>query len=258
MVATTSNDAHSANGYVWREWRRQTRFLESARLAFARERQLWHSLSLADPGKVELTAPAGPGKYSVALADHLAAIDDEEALYSSVLVQAYAFTESVACDHLGVDSRESGGIEDWGLRLLQDAGFDWTKPDGGLAGAVEVAVVRSAFAHGTRVIDVQAERRLLAAGMTTRPASSPVHLPYDDLRKYRMRLRPPAFQQHRSEAPRQPSPLRRSPPLRLDTEGNHYRTVRREQHESANLPVGQQLRTQPRPAPMVTTAALRT
>ena len=33
---------------VWTEWAELTRFMESARMAFARERNLWHSLEITD------------------------------------------------------------------------------------------------------------------------------------------------------------------------------------------------------------------
>ena len=60
---------------------------------------------------------------------------------------------------------------------------------GGLAGAVEVAVVRNAFAHGSRSIDVQAQARLLKAGAPTRPVGSTMTLTYDELHEFRTRLK---------------------------------------------------------------------
>ena len=65
---------------------------------------------------------------------------------------------------------------------------DWSEVKGGLAGAVEVAVVRNAFAHGSRTIDPPARARLLAAGARTRPVGSVVTLPYSQLREFRARL----------------------------------------------------------------------
>jgi hypothetical protein len=84
-----------------------------------------------------------------------------------------------------LDSRSLSGIEDWGGRLLRAAGNDWTDVKGGLAGAVEVAVVRNAFAHGSRVIDAAAAARLFAAGGKTRKPGSRVGLSYQQLRGYR-------------------------------------------------------------------------
>jgi hypothetical protein len=62
-----------------------------------------------------------------------------------------------------VDARDLRGIEDWGGRLLGRTNQSWDSVHHGLAGAVEVAVVRNAYAHGTRQIDVAAETRLRKA-----------------------------------------------------------------------------------------------
>jgi hypothetical protein len=58
----------------------------------------------------------------------------------------------------------------------------------GKAGAVELAVVRNAFAHGSRSIDANAEQRLRAVGITSRHAGSVVSLTYSDVREFRARL----------------------------------------------------------------------
>lgn len=56
---------------VWDEWGRITRFLEGARLAFARESDLWTSLQIKDP--VKLSVSTGQGTYEVKVGDHLEA-----------------------------------------------------------------------------------------------------------------------------------------------------------------------------------------
>ena len=169
----------------WEEWGRLTRFLESARLAFARERNLWASLGIDEQVRIS----AADGGYNVAVHKHIDAIDDEETLYGSVLVHSYALAESAVATRLAIDPRSLGGIEDWGTRLLSTNDRDWSEVAGGLAGAVEVAVVRNAFAHGSRTIDPSARARLLTAGARTRPAGSMVTLPYAQLREFRERLR---------------------------------------------------------------------
>ena len=174
---------------VWAEWGTLTRFLESARVAFARERNLWHSLELADPEVVTITTTTGVRRYKVSLRNHLAAIDDEVTLYASVLIHTYALAEDVACRHVGIGSRVAGGIESWGQRLLDARGRNWSGVLDGEAGAVEVAVVRNAFAHGTRMIDASAEARLATAGSSPRTAGDSVTLTYEELRVYRDRLR---------------------------------------------------------------------
>ena len=174
---------------VWTEWGALTRFLESARVAFARERNLWHSLELADPEAVQITTTTGVRRYEVALSNHLAAVDDEVTLYASVLIHTFALAEAAATKKLGIDSRAAGGIESWGKRLLDSSNRDWAGVFEGEAGAVEVAVVRNAFAHGTRTIDSAAETRLATAGASPRAAGDAVNLTYEELRVYRDRLR---------------------------------------------------------------------
>jgi hypothetical protein len=170
------------------EWARLTRFLESARLAFARERSLWESLRVEDPKGVRIAAAAHEGNYNVELKKHLDAIDDAETLHGSVLVHFYAIAEHAAAGRLGTSSRSFQGIEDWGARLLKLGGSDWSAVKGGLAGAVEVAVVRNAFAHGSRTIDAAGAARLFTAGAATRPEGARVTLPYPQLRQFRGRL----------------------------------------------------------------------
>lgn len=174
---------------VWTEWGSLTRFLESARLAFARERSLWGSLEITDLDAVTITSTTGRRRYEVSLRKHVAAVDDEVTLYASVLIHSYALTESAACQRLGLDSRAAGGIESWGHRFLGANGREWTHVSDGMAGAVEVAVVRNAFAHGARSIDVRGAQRLGAAGSPKRCVGDAVSLAYDELCTYRGRLR---------------------------------------------------------------------
>ena len=170
------------------EWGRLTRFLESARLAFARERNMWASLGIDEPEHVRISAPADQGRYKVALKQHIDAVNDAETLHGTVLVHTYALAESAAAERLAMDARSFGGIEDSGARLLTASSRSWSEVNGGLAGAVEVAVVRNAFAHGSREIDSAAETQLLAAGASPRQAGSRVTLTYTDLREFRARL----------------------------------------------------------------------
>lgn len=59
--------ATEADVQLWREWGRLTRFLESARLAFARERGFLGSIEFARPDRVGLAPPVQGGDYTVAL-----------------------------------------------------------------------------------------------------------------------------------------------------------------------------------------------
>jgi hypothetical protein len=175
-----------AAGSPYDEWGRLTRFLESARLALARERELWTSSGIEHPEQVRISAPQG--HYSVALHKHIEAVDDAETLHGFVLVHSYALAEAAVAERLTMNPRSLGGIEDWGARLLASNDRDWTQVKDGLAGAVEAAVARNAFAHGTRTIDGAARARLLAAGAKARPVGTVVTLTYDELRQLRTRL----------------------------------------------------------------------
>lgn len=143
-------------GSPWDEWDRLTRFLESARIAFARERDYWASTRIEGAAQGRISAPEG--HYKVSPRRHIDAINDAETLHGSVLVHSYALAESAAAEKLE-DPRSFGGIEDWGARLLDANGRDWNDVKDGLAGAVEVAVTRNAFAHGSRTIDALARGR---------------------------------------------------------------------------------------------------
>jgi hypothetical protein len=147
------------------------------------------TLDIADLNDVVLQVAVSDGQYKITVGEHLDAIRDEEMLYASVLIHSYALAESIACDVLGQSPTAAGGIESWGERLLLANGKTWAAVKDGLAGAVEVAVVRNAFAHGTRRIEARMVKRLNKAGSPPRADGSSVSLTYEELRVYRARLR---------------------------------------------------------------------
>jgi hypothetical protein len=162
---------------------------ESARLAFAREHNLWTSLELRSAKAVKVSAAADHGTYKVSLKNHLDAVREEETLLASVLIHSYALAENAAAERLGRDARDFGGIEDWGMRLLATTGSTWDSLEEGLAGAVEVAVFRNAYAHGSRRIDASAANRLQDVGITTPARRDLVPLDYPTVKRLRGRLR---------------------------------------------------------------------
>ena len=184
---TRQHDATAAA--VWNEWGRITRFLESTRVALAREHDLWSSLKLVRADETKFKSTTGDGSYRVRIADHLAAVEDDEALYASVLIHSYAIAESAVAARIHADLRDLSGIEDWGTRLLATSGKTWDDVAGGRTGAVEVAVVRNACAHGTRHLDRAAVNRLRAAGAAHVAEGDRIELDYPTLRIYRARLR---------------------------------------------------------------------
>jgi hypothetical protein len=180
-------DAHAIA--VWEEWGRITRFLESVRVALARERDLWMSLKLEAADDVKFVASTGRARYRVGISDHLAAIADDDTLYASVLIHSYAIAEFAATRRLGAGAREFHGIEDWGEQLLAANGATWDDVKGGRTGAVEVAIVRNAYAHGARRIDQTAAKRLRAAGVADAGDGDLVALNHTKLKVFRGRLR---------------------------------------------------------------------
>lgn len=176
---------------VWNEWGRLTRFLESARVAFGREDNLWGALELADAASAKVRVLNGDAKYQVSLAQHREAVSDSWLLHASVLVCYYALAEAAAGDKLGVDDVAClGGIEVWGQRLLDAVKADWNQVKAGKAGAVEVAVVRNTIAHGERSYSQSALNRLHSAGgVSTANVNDPVVLDYATLHEYRSRLK---------------------------------------------------------------------
>jgi hypothetical protein len=172
---------------IWDSWAGLTRFLESARLAFARERNLWHSLELAEPDDVSIKVRSGTGWYKARLDQHIDAVNDEVTLYASVLIHSYALMEAAAADALMSD-RVKGGVGGWGRLLLKQTDSSWDQVRDGEAGAVEVAVVRHAFAHGTKEIDADAFKQLSDVGAPLRAIGDPVTLTYSELLVYRGRM----------------------------------------------------------------------
>ncbi len=82
---------------LWHEWERLTRFLESSRVVFARERVMWESLDLADFDGARIKTTRDQVTYDVDLDDHLEALADEEILWGAVLVHSFALTQSGGC-----------------------------------------------------------------------------------------------------------------------------------------------------------------
>lgn len=175
---------------MWNEWGRVTRFLNSTRIAFAREQALWQTLELADRSTARIHTVSGPAAYRVSLDDHVRALGDEHLLHSAVLVYSYTLAESTIADILGQSTRDFGGIEDWGQRLLDRIGRSWTDVLDGKAGLVEVAVIRNALAHGIERMDQSGINRMTAAGSTSGwSLGDSVEVSSDRLRLYRDRLR---------------------------------------------------------------------
>ena len=177
---------------IWDEWKRITRFLESSRIAFAREELLWSSLEVKEKKELSLVTTEGQSTYSIAISDHLKALRNHDVLFSLVLGATYALAESYGRLKLGLadDKDLTGGIESWGKKLLDATGHDWSKILGGLPGIVEVSAIRNAYAHGARSVNQKMVNRFTAHGLTC-PWSlgDEIFLTYELVETYRSRIK---------------------------------------------------------------------
>lgn len=106
---------------LWDRWRDLTRFLESTRISFEKERQYWsgvpHEQRPATPLRSEHLG--GRSVYEISVTDHLRTIWDESVLCQSVLIFSFALAEAAALDRLGLDpDNDHGGIESGGTRFF--------------------------------------------------------------------------------------------------------------------------------------------
>lgn len=175
---------------MWDEWGRLTRFLESTRIALAREDMLWRELELKNSEDAKLRVVNGKRNYEVFLSQHRDAVADEWILFASALMYSYALVEAVAEDSLGKPPSKMGGVEVWAEALLQQAGNAWADVKGGKAGIVEVSIVRNIIAHGSKAYSQSDVNRILAAGgaIEWKQGDAAV-LTYDVVTDFRARLK---------------------------------------------------------------------
>ncbi|TXL61474.1 hypothetical protein [Aeromicrobium terrae] len=173
---------------LWDRWGALTVSLLSMRVAIEREHALWEHLDVTNRAETRIKSSVG-GKFKIKITDHAAALEDQSTLASAALVLSYSMAEAAALERLGLDSRKVHGIEEWGARLLESNTSSWDDVEGGLAGVVEVAVIRNLVVHGPLTIDAASAKRLRKAGCTTLDAGDQVVLDLDIVGGYRHRLR---------------------------------------------------------------------
>ncbi|WP_336670101.1 hypothetical protein [Tsukamurella sp. USMM236] len=185
----------------WKQWKDLTQHTEGVIIALGREREIWNGLKLDDPSNVVLTDRSRGRNYQTSLGEHLDAINDRSLLYGSILIHSYALCEATACDVLGIDSRDAGGVESWAGSLLTANGRSWENLDhfvdsrghvekfGGKAFLVEAAVARNCCAHKSMILDQRAVTRLNDSGNTAYSVGDEIGLDYDRLYEYRNILR---------------------------------------------------------------------
>ncbi len=175
------------------DWKRMTRFLESVRIALAREIRLWETLQLENPAQAKIRSLQGNTEYQVTLDGHRFAISDEPLMHGMVLLYSYALAESGAAMKLGKTTADLGVIESWSDQLVTQSGNDWNQVLGGKQGIVEVAVYRNAIGHGCSTFEDHHFNRVDNAGGPGSPPSwhvgDTISLDYETLKAFRSRLK---------------------------------------------------------------------
>lgn len=193
---------------MWDEWRRLTKFLGSARIAFAQALDR----TQATDGVIEMPLGDGPSIYRTSIAEHRKALNDLHTLHSLVLVRSFSLAEShCRLAHRVAERKEwhlldgtvpdavlaaaeneklVGGIESWGARLLKLVGQNWPSDFGNKAGLVEASIVRNLMAHGRSKLDEIDMAAALARGAALPFAvGQPIRIEYPLLNVYRGHLR---------------------------------------------------------------------
>lgn len=172
---------------IFDEWKQLTRSFFSMKIALDREAALWSSIEIKSPAQTELEVTRGPRTYRVKLAEHTATVLDEHPLCAMALNLSYSLAEAFARSRLHVE-RLDGGIEGWGTLLLAAVHRDWTDVLDGKQGLIEVAVARSAVAHGATVAQSTIDR-FSGVGICPWQVGNAIRLTFETTQVYRDRLK---------------------------------------------------------------------
>lgn len=198
---------------IWDEWKEWKRFLALVDYSLETSATLWKALPIKDRDQVTLIRPSGGSKFSCPGDRFLPILDDRHTISTLLVISSYALVEGHVDEVLrhaaaspitsiplvnsvrsgsvtGQSLCSNGGIETWGATVLSAFGRDWSNVHDGKAGAVEVATVRNALAHGKRCVDTSMLNRVTAAGGTLPwPVGDPISLDMTLTGLYRNRLR---------------------------------------------------------------------
>jgi hypothetical protein len=153
-----------------------------------REAALWGAIEIKSPAETELEVTRGLRKYQVTLADHTTTIADEHPLCAMALNLSYSLAEAYARNRLGVDRLE-GGIEGWATLLLASVGRNCAEVLDGIQGLIEVAVARSAVAHGLTITQTTLDRFSGAGSTCPWNVGAAIRLDFEKTQVYRDRLK---------------------------------------------------------------------
>lgn len=172
---------------IWDDWKEWTQFLALVDYSLESSAAAWRSLPVKNRDQVTLVRTNGASKFSCSGDRFLPTLESRHTVCTLLILSSYALIEghveevlthaaasSLATSPLVNDFRNgvitakgfcsNGGIETWGTTLLSAFGRDWNNVHDGKAGAVEVAVVRNALAHGVKCVSASMVNRVTAVG----------------------------------------------------------------------------------------------
>jgi hypothetical protein len=195
---------------IWDRWRQLTKFMGSARIAFAASAE---NLAQRDPNlELSMRLGDGPSTYRTSVDEHVRIASDPSKLHGLVLLESYALMESHCrlvrwiVDHHRFDLlagrvpeevlarlddvRLTGGIEAWSEDLLARTGQSFDIVRGGRAGLIEVSMVRNLLAHGRQsVVAADLADAMKRGARLPFEAGHPILISYVLLNEYRGRIR---------------------------------------------------------------------
>lgn len=172
---------------IWDDWKEWTQFLALVDYSLESSATTWRSLPVKDRDQVTLVRTNGGSKFSCPGDRFLPTLESRHTVCTLLILSSYALIEGhveevlihaaaslLASVSLVNDFRNgvitakgfcsNGGVETWGTALLSAFGRDWSNVYDGKAGAVEVAAVRNALAHGRKCVTASMINRVTAAG----------------------------------------------------------------------------------------------
>ncbi len=172
---------------IWNDWKEWTQFLALVDYSLESSAAVWRYLPVKDRDQVTLVRTNGGSKFSCPGDRFLPTLESRHTVCTLLILSSYALIEGhveevlkhaaaspLASVPLVNDFRSgaitakgfcsNGGVETWGTILLNAFGRDWSSVHDGKAGAVEVAAVRNALAHGKKCVSASMVNRVTAAG----------------------------------------------------------------------------------------------
>ena len=170
---------------MWHEWRRLTRLLGSARLAFNTEVEKCEAVYVGTSNSEHvLTLEEAGSIYETNLHDHITTLKDTDILYQMALIKSYDLMELHAkmvryisenkkwhllSGNLSTEEQKEletmrleGGIEAWSQKLMRYLFQDWSRVYKGQTGLIEIAKVRNLLVHGYTHVPAMAVREAQA------------------------------------------------------------------------------------------------